>query len=245
MSEAENTQVIEAEPALPLSEPVSTPARLLEHAMNSGADLDRLEQLMDMQIKWEQNEARKAYVLAMSKFRSEVPTIARDTPGHNNRYASLDVITRTVNPILAKYGLSFAWVTEQQGPEITVHCDVTHELGHSQRVSLTSGPENSGSKNAIQAIGSAVKYLQRYTLSAALGLASGDGEDDGRGTAAITITEEQSFELDALIEDNNLDRPAVMNWLKSSFGYESLSDVMPKDFGKIKSTIQRKVNANS
>lgn len=160
----------------------STPAHLLQVAMDQGADLDRLEKLMDMQIKWEANEARKAYVLAMSKFRAEVPTITKNRAGHNSNYATLDNITSEVNPILARYGLSFAWVTEQ-AEKITVHCDVTHDQGHSTRVSLTSPPEDSGSKNDIQAIGSAVSYLQRYTLLSALGLATGEGDDDGKGAA--------------------------------------------------------------
>ena len=39
------------------------PAELLRIAINNGADLDRLEKLMDMQERWEANEARKAYHL--------------------------------------------------------------------------------------------------------------------------------------------------------------------------------------
>lgn len=37
----------------------------------------------------------------------------------------------------------------------------------------------SGSKNAIQAIGSAVSYLRRYTLLGVLGMATSDGDSDG------------------------------------------------------------------
>lgn len=192
------SEVIEHQTALPSVQAPSaaTPAQLLQVAMDQGADLDRLQKLMDMQIKWEENEARKAYVLAMSKFRSEVPTIVRNRAGHNSNYATLDNITAEVNPILAKYGLSFAWVTEQTDT-ITVHCDVTHEQGHKTRVSLTSPPETSGSKNAIQAIGSAVSYLQRYTLLSALGLATGEGDDDGKGAAKnsrSSASENQSYE---------------------------------------------------
>jgi hypothetical protein len=44
---------------------------------------------------------------------------------------------------------------------------------------LTSGPDTSGSKNPIQALGSAVSYLQRYTLLSLAGLATEDQDDDG------------------------------------------------------------------
>ena len=156
---------------------ISTPADLIRVAIQTGTDVAQLERLMDMQLKWDANEARKAYVKAVSAFRSEAPTIARTSKAHNSKYAKIDQITETVNPLLAKHGLSFSWSTEQN-ETITVHCDVTHVDGHSQRVSLSAAPDGSGSKNAIQAIGSTVSYLQRYTLLSALGLATGEMDND-------------------------------------------------------------------
>lgn len=174
------SEIIKHQPSLPTVEPAqaTTPARLIEVALQSGADVAQLEKLMDMQLRWEANEARKAFVTAMSAFRAEAPTIGKNKAGHNSNYASIDNITNTINPLLAKHGLSFGWVTEQ-GETITVHCDVTHVQGHSQRVSLSAGPDTSGSKNSIQAIGSTVSYLQRYTLLSALGLATGEHDNDG------------------------------------------------------------------
>src|SRR5258708_5782297 len=49
----------------------ATPADLLRIAVETGADLDRLEKLMALQERWEANEARKAYVVAMTAFKSE------------------------------------------------------------------------------------------------------------------------------------------------------------------------------
>lgn len=160
----------------------TTPARLIEVALQNGADIAQLEKLMDMQLRWESNESRKAYVAAMSAFRAEAPTIGKNKTGHNSSYATIDNITNTINPLLAKHGLSFGWVTEQ-GDRITVHCDVTHIQGHSQRVSLSAGADTSGSKNSIQAIGSTVSYLSRYTLLSALGLATGEHDNDGHTIA--------------------------------------------------------------
>jgi hypothetical protein len=139
---------------------------------------------MDMQLKWEANEARKAFVKSMSAFRAEAPTIGKNKAGHNSRYATIDNITQTINPLLSKHDLSFNWVTEQ-GEAITVHCDVWHVEGHSLRVSLTAAPDGSGSKNSIQAIGSTVSYLQRYTLLSALGLATGEMDNDGGEPKAV------------------------------------------------------------
>jgi hypothetical protein len=56
----------------------ATPGDLLRYAMESGADLDRLEKLMQMQLAWEANEARKAYVAAMVEFKKKPPEIFKD-----------------------------------------------------------------------------------------------------------------------------------------------------------------------
>ena len=47
-------------------------------------------------------------------------------------------------------------------------CVVSHRLGHSEENTLTAGRDESGNKNNIQAVGSTITYLQRYTLKAAL-----------------------------------------------------------------------------
>jgi hypothetical protein len=57
-------------------------------------------------------------------------------------------------------------------------------MGHSEEGAVLEGaPDTSGSKNSIQAVGSTVSYLERYTLLAATGLAAKDQDDDGRGGA--------------------------------------------------------------
>lgn len=169
----------------------SMPAQLLQQAIASGATMEQLERLLDVQQRWEANEERKAFAAAMAAFRAEAPVIEKSAgvdftsaKGRTQyKYASLDHITAKVNPILGRHGLTYSWVTEQQQGFVTVHCDVMHVMGHRERVTLTGPHDQSGNKNAIQAVGSAVSYLQRYTLLSALGLSTGGQDDDGHGSA--------------------------------------------------------------
>ena len=57
--------------------------------------------------------------------------------------------------------------TAQQDGLVRVTCVMSHRDGYSEETSLQSGVDASGNKNSIQAIGSAITYLQRYTLKAA------------------------------------------------------------------------------
>lgn len=181
----------------------TTPAQLLAIAVNQGADLEKLEKLMALQERWEANEARKAYVAAMADFKAEPMRIGKNkhvsfrTSSGMTEYdhAELSDVIEAVVPRLAAHGFSHGWTVTQNNGAITVACIVTHRLGHSERVEMTAPPDSSGGKNNIQAIGSTKTYLERYTLLAATGLATGGDDDDGRGgveTGAMTGHDEDA-----------------------------------------------------
>jgi len=153
---------------------------------DSNVDVDKLAKLLEIQCKWEANEARKAYVESMAAFKSDPPKIFKDKHVKYNQteyyHASLENVTATIGEALSKQGLTASWTTEQGEKSVTVTCRITHVLGHSEQTSLSSAPDSSGSKNPIQAIGSAVTYLQRYTLLSLVGLATEGQDDDGNAT---------------------------------------------------------------
>ena len=69
-------------------------------------------------------------------------------------------------------------------------------------------------------MGSTVSYLQRYTLLAALGLATADQDDDGVATGGpIPASEQQLFEIGELAKGLNL---KAADWAPS--GYNLLPD---------------------
>jgi hypothetical protein len=167
----------------------ATPADLLRIAVESGADLEKLEKLMALQERWETNEARKAYVAAMTAFKSEPLEIFKkktvEFSGTKYMHAELSDVTAVVCPAMAKHQLSHRWDVSQEGDRITVDCVITHVLGHSEKVTMEAMPDSSGKKNAIQQVASTVSYLQRYTLLAATGVATKGMDDDAQGFAKV------------------------------------------------------------
>jgi len=217
-----------------------TPNRLLEMAVQQGADLDKLEKLMDLQERYEANEAKKAFVGAMSAFRAECPEIKRTREAYDSKYASLADTIATIKEVLGKHGLSHSWKTQQQGPEITVTCCVTHIQGHSECTSLSGSPDTSGSKNAIQAVGSTVAYLERYTLYAVLGLSSAEMDNDG-GEPPNLITDEQALQIESFVTDNDLDMEKIKAWIKSKTGSDDFHSIPEDQFGKVMGALKKKV----
>lgn len=184
-------EVIDAMPGQALATQHANPyLGMIEAVISKGGNLEQIDKLLDLQIKWEANEARKAYVVAMSRFKTEpmeilkrklVSFTTRDGDTTSYRHAELADVTDVVVPAMGKHGLSHRWDVTQAGGSITVDCIITHELGHSEKVSLSAAPDASGKKNAIQQVASAVSYLQRYTLLAATGMATKGMDDDSRG----------------------------------------------------------------
>jgi hypothetical protein len=165
-----------------------TPMDLIQRAVQSNAQVETMEKLMGLQERYERNESRKAFDSAISKAKSEIPVIRKNNSvdftsarGRTNySYEDLATIAATIDPILSKYGLSYRFRTNSDSKSVTITCVLSHSAGHCEENSLYAPHDASGNKNAIQAVGSAVTYLQRYTLKAALGLAAA-ADDDARG----------------------------------------------------------------
>lgn len=174
------------------------PQNLISQAIEKGADIAQLKELMDLQERWEAKQAKKAFYEAISQFQSVVPEIRKSKGASfgagktSYAYAPLSSIVRQIKDGLKKSGLSFRWENKETGDDMQVTCIITHLQGHSESTSMTGKADASGSKNPIQARGSAISYLQRYTLLGALGIASADTDVDGQ---------QAEVDLDALHKD--------------------------------------------
>ena len=225
-----------------------TPMDMLDRAVSGGASIEVLEKLMALNERWERNQARKAFDQAMAEAKAEIPVILKnrhvDFTGKtgvrtNYRHEDLAEIARTVDPILSKHGLSYRFRTTSPANEpVSVTCIVSHRLGHFEENTLQAGRDDSGNKNNIQAVGSALTYLQRYTLKAALGLAAST-DDDGAAVGkadAGPITEDQRDELQKLAEEVGADIPKFVTYLK----VDSLAAIPSSEFKRAKAALNAK-----
>ena len=172
--------------------PEATPMHMLAIAVQQGADIAKIEKLMELQERWEKNQARKAYVAAMAAFKANPPTIVKNkhvsyplkTGGRTEyNHATHDEVTTKIIMAMSPHGLSHNWSVRQADGMVFVKCTVTHELGYSESAELFGPPDTSGTKSPIQAIASTVTLLQRYTLISVTGLTSEEiasAESDGR-----------------------------------------------------------------
>lgn len=164
------------------------PGQLLALAVDKDLDIDKLRQLMELQKDWEAQQARKAFLEAFTAFQDECPDLRKTKEvGFETQkgktsymYAPLASIARQISKPLKKHGFSYRWEIKDAGEKLEVTFIVYHTGGHSERTTMTATADTSGSKNPIQARGSAIEYLKRYTLVGGLGLSTADSDVDGQ-----------------------------------------------------------------
>jgi hypothetical protein len=167
--------------------PMNNPDQFITQAIESGSDVSVLTGLFDLKQRWEQAEAKKAFHKAMLEFQSKKPEIKKDKQGHNYKYATLQSVENCIKPILEMCELAYRWESYKDDATIGVRCVITHVQGHSESTEMSAPYDNSGSKNEVQALGSTMTYLKRYTLSGALGLTTADEDDDGASHSTPSI----------------------------------------------------------
>lgn len=194
--------------------PTSLAANFMLTLQERGAGLEQIEKMMDLLERNERHEAEKAYNEALAAFKAKDIRIVKhklvdflNNKGGRTSYkhAELDDVVRAVGPELSAHGFAWSWKTSQAGRDITVVCTLRHSLGHAETVQLTAQPDETGGKNAIQAIISTTTYLQRHTLKQITGVAEADEDDDGQGGAAAPLSKLAQGWVDYIISVRGTD----------------------------------------
>jgi hypothetical protein len=158
-------------------------------ARDPKTDIEKMQQLMEMYERRENEMAKRAFQLALANAKGEIAPVIKnrlvdfESQGKQTRYRYEDfaAIANVVDPVFARYGLSYRFRSSQPDRDrLSVTCIIAHADGYSEETTLSAPEDKSGSKNAVQAIGSAATYLQRYCLKMAVGIAVSN-DDDGRG----------------------------------------------------------------
>jgi hypothetical protein len=226
--------------------PVSRPPALTEGAAVLGmieraardpsVDIDKMSQLMKWRQEMIADQRRAAFDEAVALAKAAIPVIVKNAKSHNNKYADLAEIARKVDPVLSDHGLRYRFRTLQTDSAISVTCVLTHKDGHSEENTLTGPVDATVGKNPIQAIGSTLTYLQRYSLVQALGLAASD-DDDGRAAgSATTVTALQLRELETLAAEVKADVPKFCRFFK----VEEMAALPAKEFDRAKQMMEAK-----
>ena len=125
-----------AHPAIQEAPPIVS---MIERIMTDpDVSVERVNQAFDFYQRVNSDAARKAFEAAMAAAKSEIPPIFKNrsvdfttAKGRTNyRHEDMSQIARTVDPILAKHGLSYRFRTKADATKVEITCIIAHRDGH-------------------------------------------------------------------------------------------------------------------
>lgn len=234
------------------SEDQSLLATISRIASDPNADIEKLTKVMDLYERVKSGRARAAYIAAFAEMQPELPTIGetgkieiKNKEGNviqSTSYAKQADIVEAVRPVLGKHGFALSHRTAQT-PEgkITVTGILGHKEGHCEETTIVLLHDSTGSKNAVQAVGSTISYGIRYTTRLLLNIASRapiDGDDDGVASGAPdVITDEQADEIRDLLTKTGADLDRFLQFAEAP----SVSDISAKHYPKAIGLLREKL----
>lgn len=190
-------------------------------AGDPNCDVDKMERLLEMARQVRKDDARMAYISALADVQNELPEIEEHGAidlgrgGKAQRYALWEDINATIKPVLQKHGFALSFRTGRADGQIVVKGVLAHKEGHSEETEIFLPSDTSGSKNAVQAVGSSTSYGKRYTAMALLNLTSRGEDDDGkRGGGQHPISAEQVSEIIERLNACDADIEAFCRYMK-------------------------------
>lgn len=192
------SEVIQHQPNLPTVEAplVTTPADLVRVALESGSGIDQVRELMNMQIDWEANEARKEYAKSMAAVQKAALPVHKGkwNPQTESWYVDISAIADAVNNLFADEGfyLSFYEGDSTKENHVRVMCDIGHADGHKETRHIdmpivTTGIKGSTMMTLTHATGSAFTYGRRYLIVMLANLPTPDNDGNQQPMASRSI----------------------------------------------------------
>lgn len=225
-----------------LSTHARNPLDLIAVAIERGVDPDQLGKLMDLQERWQEHEAEKAFAAAMNACQREMPVVLRSKAADRYKYAPLEEVKRAVVPVALKHGFSMSFGTTDShlADHYRVVMELRHTGGHLRTYHLDLPADTAGKKQPVQAVGSTFSYGERYLTCKVFNVAIAVEDNDG-GAPLAFLSEDQRQQVDSLLERSRVSVPKFLAWL----GVSSRENIPASRFPDIIRELEKKLPKES
>lgn len=164
-------------------------------ANNPRASVDKMQALLEMHERLANMQAVTEFNQAMARLQAVLPIITKkgrikfvdkNAEERNTPYARFEDIEKAIRPLYIAEGFSTSYDTENAADgKIIVILAIAHVAGHKREYRTPAMMhDSSGSKNALQALGSTISYGKRYALTNGFGIVT-EGQDDDGGKSSL------------------------------------------------------------
>ena len=182
-----------AENELQRVEPPQSPIERIAALMaqpDSKIDTAAMEKLLDMQERYDANEARKDFAADFAAVQSEIEAVVKTecNPQTKSKYAGLGGVIEMSKPVYTKHGFSIIYYEGETevAEHIRVCADVLHRAGHKETYHYDVPLDGHGIKGnvnmtKIHGKASSVSYGRRYLLCMIWNIPTQDDDGNGAG----------------------------------------------------------------
>lgn len=227
------------------------PMSLLVGADMTQIDTVKLKEMMEMQERWEDRQAERAFNTALANFQAEMPAVFKRRAEQSKKYtyASYDDIMFIARPYLRKNGLAISCSQTDTETNLTVEMTISHKDGHSRKTTYSTpkdGPiktrEGRNVTSEAQAQNSSNTYARRLALCNALDIVVTDEDDNGQAASGPEVSDEDYNTLYNLFEQIPEDsRPGFLTFM----GVGKVVDITGAGVGKAIKALNAKIKALS
>lgn len=173
---------------------------------------DKLEKLINLQLKLEDRHAEKLFNTALIDARKKILAIGWDktNPHTKSNYATYPKIDKELRPIMEAHGFSLTFGAEpsEHASMMIMYADLMHEGGHTRRYPLPMPIDNKGPQGGTgvmtgpQAVGNGTSYGMRYLVKMIFNIPMLVDKDDNDGNPPKggNVNEKQVTELRKLFD---------------------------------------------
>lgn len=227
---------------MPVQQDDNSPANIIRMAIAGKPDIDlnKLEKFLELQEKYEANQARKIFTTNFALAQKDITAVLKNkkNPQTHSQYAGLDDIINMAKPVYTDKGFSVIFYEgNTDKPEhVRICADILHSAGHKETYFYDMPLDGSGIKgNAnmtkIHGKSSSTSYARRYLLCMIWNIPTQD--TDGNTTVA-NITKEQADGLRAQIKELGAKEEKFLDYM----GLEKLEDMPLRDYRKAQAAIE-------
>lgn len=213
----------------PEPNPANTYEMFLALAKDPSVPLERLNMLMDMQIKAETRNAEKEFNAAFARLVPSLPRIVKrgEIPkggGTVIKFCTIEDMDAIIRPLYTAEGFTLSFYSKPTTEGIIRVGKLRHVAGHSELSEMQLPPDKGPGRNSLQELGSAISYADRYITKGMFNIITVGEDKDGASFGLKAITQQQADDLDRRMVALDFDekkRSAFFTFM----GIKGLSDI--------------------
>ena len=211
-------------------------------AENPDVDADKMERLLDMQLRLMDKDSEVRFNKAFAGLQQEIPRVTKHGDiivrgKKQSDFGQYEDLDRVLRPLLNKHGmgLRFTTIPDKDGEGSVYVGTLAHSAGHKITSQMWLPYDHSGSKNGVQAGGSTMSYARRYLASALLNIVF-EGEDNDGNKPNPKISATQAAALEDQIEESGASKTKFLSFAD----VEKIEEIRDGDLGKLQRALEKK-----